>query len=326
MKVKKKQSYITLLDWMVEKYHLKGNELIAYALIYGFSQDGESQYKGSYAYLCKWLGVDRVTAIRLLKRLESKGLLTKRQTLADGKTLNQWVAECPEAFAERPAGPEPTPEKAVEPHPPDPLQNATSGKTPPVAKCNSDPLQNATSPSCKMQPRYTRGNTIGKSIYLSARSAETDGRTEPHTEQESVEARFRQRLGLDALAERYGSPRLEELLANVVEMYCCPNQYQSIGQTPYYTPNVRKMLDKLTGQHVAYILDNLANSTRPIHNVQGYLRACILRATSTMEFANAAKDNARRAEETAQEQPRDFLRDAALKNSLRRMKKAGGSA
>lgn len=36
MTVKKKQSYIVVLDWMVEKYHLKGNELLAYALIYGF--------------------------------------------------------------------------------------------------------------------------------------------------------------------------------------------------------------------------------------------------------------------------------------------------
>lgn len=46
MTVKKKQSYIVVLDWMVEKYHLKGNELLAYALIYGFSQDEESEYKG----------------------------------------------------------------------------------------------------------------------------------------------------------------------------------------------------------------------------------------------------------------------------------------
>ena len=51
MTVKKKQSYIVVLDWMVEKYHLKGNELLAYALIYGFSQDEESEYKGSYSYI-----------------------------------------------------------------------------------------------------------------------------------------------------------------------------------------------------------------------------------------------------------------------------------
>ena len=93
MTVKKKQSYIVVLDWMVEKYHLKGNELLAYALIYGFSQDEESEYKGSYSYICKWLSIDRATAIRILNRLESKGLLTKRQELVGGKAT--WRIEFP---------------------------------------------------------------------------------------------------------------------------------------------------------------------------------------------------------------------------------------
>ena len=46
-----------ILDWMVDKYKLKGNELLAYALIYGFSQDGESEYKGSFSYLTRCLSV-----------------------------------------------------------------------------------------------------------------------------------------------------------------------------------------------------------------------------------------------------------------------------
>ena len=44
MTVKKKQSYIVVLDWMVEKSHLKGNALLAYALSDGDSQDAESEY------------------------------------------------------------------------------------------------------------------------------------------------------------------------------------------------------------------------------------------------------------------------------------------
>lgn len=135
MTVKKKQSYIVVLDWMVEKYHLKGNELLAYALIYGFSQDEESEYKGSYSYICKWLSIDRATAIRILNRLESKGLLTKRQELVGGKATNRYIAETPEAVVPvqtDPAGPENRPT----PHPPDPSQNATGGEMSPVAKCD----------------------------------------------------------------------------------------------------------------------------------------------------------------------------------------------
>lgn len=137
MTVKKKQSYIVVLDWMVEKYHLKGNELLAYALIYGFSQDEESEYKGSYSYICKWLSIDRATAIRILNRLESKGLLTKRQELVGGKATNRYIAETPEAVVPvqtDPAGPENRPT----PHPPDPVakcdrwRNVTRGKVRPI--------------------------------------------------------------------------------------------------------------------------------------------------------------------------------------------------
>lgn len=288
MKVKKKQSYITILDWMVEKYHLKGNELIAYALIYGFSQDGESEYKGSYGYLCKWLGVDRATAIRILKRLESKGLLTKRQALADGKVVNKWIADLPEAS---PAGPEIEPEKEAAQHPPDRWQNATGGKTPPVAKCDSDRWQNATPPSGKTPPRYPIGKTIGKSIYQRG-ALKTDGLMDSETVVDETRERFREQLELDTLAMRYDSDMLEEILENIVEMYCCPNFTQKIGQYPQTTKGVRLQLDKLEAKHIEYIMESLSNTTQPIKNIRSYLRVTILRAPTTVEHYYKAQANA----------------------------------
>ena len=219
MTVKKKQSYIVVLDWMVEKYHLKGNELLAYALIYGFSQDEESEYKGSYSYICKWLSIDRATAIRILNRLESKGLLTKRQELVGGKATNRYIAETPEAVVPvqtDPAGPENRPT----PHPPDPSQNATGGEMSPVAKCDRYPSQNATQTRGKMPPSNTIGKPIGE-IYLSARGADPDGSMDSHTRREAVEADFRQRLEIDTLARnpRYEPIQLEELLDNIVDIF-----------------------------------------------------------------------------------------------------------
>lgn len=173
----KKQSYIMILDWMVDKYKLKGNELLAYALIYGFSQDGESEYKGSFAYLSRWLGADRATIIRVLKRLESKGLLTKRQELVAGKVNNRYVAEAPETVEGPVERKDDEPENPAESHPPDQWQNATSGKTPPVAKCHSDQWQNATRTSGKTPPKYTIGNTIGNTTPSCARGAHGGGPT-----------------------------------------------------------------------------------------------------------------------------------------------------
>lgn len=41
------ESHVVLRPFMVEELGLKGSELVAYALIYGFSQDGESWFTGS---------------------------------------------------------------------------------------------------------------------------------------------------------------------------------------------------------------------------------------------------------------------------------------
>lgn len=322
MKVKKKQSYISLLDWMVEKYHLKGNELIAYALIYGFSQDGESEYKGSYAYLCKWLGVDRATAIRILKRLESKGLLTKRQTLANGKVANQWVAETPEVLESASGEPENPPKFTTVQHPPDPLQNATRGKTPPVAKCDSDPWQNATPIGDKTPPKYPKGNTIGKSIYQ-REAPKRDGWMESSPDRNEVEETFREVLDLDKQKQRCDPTLLEELLTLIVEMYCCPDQVQYIGKVPYATACVRKMLDKMDGTHIEYIMESLAKASLPIRNVRAYLQTVILRATATNEFYWMTKSEDTCAKQSQREAlPSIDIGAAAMS---RRLRKGGGS-
>ena len=153
----KKESYLTIQSWMVTDLHLKGNELLAYALIYGFSQDEQSCFYGSYQYVMEWLGVDKTTAVRVLKKLEEKGLLRKWQEKEGGVTVNRYAAN-------------------TEPTMPDPLQNATGGKMQPVAECHSDQLQNATQTGGKMQPQNTREKANNNKPRAGAR-AEPDGLT-----------------------------------------------------------------------------------------------------------------------------------------------------
>ena len=57
-------AYIVIQDWMISDLQLKGNELLTYSLIYGFSQDGESEFKGSLKYISEFLGVSKRTAQR----------------------------------------------------------------------------------------------------------------------------------------------------------------------------------------------------------------------------------------------------------------------
>ena len=73
-------TYITILDWMVSLLHLSGNELVVYAIIHGFSQDGESVFWGSVEYLSQKSGASTRCITDVLKKLVEKGLLVKRIT------------------------------------------------------------------------------------------------------------------------------------------------------------------------------------------------------------------------------------------------------
>lgn len=70
-------NYITILAPMITRLKLKGNELLVFALIHGFSQDGESRFKGSLRYLIEWTGLDKTTVIKILKSLVEKQYINK---------------------------------------------------------------------------------------------------------------------------------------------------------------------------------------------------------------------------------------------------------
>jgi len=76
----KDENYITILGWMINQLELSGNELVIYALIYGFSQDGKSKFKGAIKYLSDSLGVSKQSAIELLKKLTKRRLIKKYET------------------------------------------------------------------------------------------------------------------------------------------------------------------------------------------------------------------------------------------------------
>ncbi len=92
----KASNYIQIQGWMVSNLKLKGNHLLAYALIYGFSQDGKSQFTGSVNYVCKWLNCARGTAIKVLKDLTMKNLLIKEQVTLNNVTYNRYSAKVPD--------------------------------------------------------------------------------------------------------------------------------------------------------------------------------------------------------------------------------------
>ena len=73
-------NYYVINGWMINRLRLKGVSLSAYAIIYGFSQDGENEFTGSLQYLCDFCGgVSKPTIIKALKELTEKGYILRRE-------------------------------------------------------------------------------------------------------------------------------------------------------------------------------------------------------------------------------------------------------
>ena len=72
-------NYINIQGWMVTELGLKGNELLVFAVIYGFSQDGVSKYSGGLRYLAEWTNSTKQGILKNLKSLEEKGLICKKE-------------------------------------------------------------------------------------------------------------------------------------------------------------------------------------------------------------------------------------------------------
>ena len=81
------KNYITVQGWMIKELNLKGNELLAYALIYGFSQDNESVFSGTNTYVAEWLNTTKKTAINVLKDLVQKEYIIKTEKKVNGVTF-----------------------------------------------------------------------------------------------------------------------------------------------------------------------------------------------------------------------------------------------
>ena len=88
-------NYYQVSGWMINHLGLKGIELQIFAIIYGFSQDGESWFGGSLAYLETWTSATKPTVIKALKELVEKEFIIKDTNVVNGVTLNRYKANLP---------------------------------------------------------------------------------------------------------------------------------------------------------------------------------------------------------------------------------------
>ncbi len=74
-------NFFTVLGWMVKELNLKGNELMVFAIIHGFSQTEGQAFTGSLQYLADWTNSTKQGVLKNLKSLSEKGYIEKREML-----------------------------------------------------------------------------------------------------------------------------------------------------------------------------------------------------------------------------------------------------
>lgn len=85
--------YITIQQEMRDVLGLKGNELLVFAFINGYSQEGQGCYYGSLAHLQEVCGIaSRQTAIATLRSLCEKGYIIRNEQLHPVKMVSYSIS------------------------------------------------------------------------------------------------------------------------------------------------------------------------------------------------------------------------------------------
>ena len=90
MSIVKNENHFVVKGFMVNDLNLKGVELMVYAIIYGFSQDGHSRFTGSRQYLADFTGTSKSTIDRALESLIEKNYIIKETSNRNNIVFNEY--------------------------------------------------------------------------------------------------------------------------------------------------------------------------------------------------------------------------------------------
>lgn len=83
----KDNTFFTVQSFMVTKLGLSGNDLLVYAIIYGFSQDSASVFSGSRKYLAEWCNATERGIQKNLNYLMERNLIEQVTHSSDNRTV-----------------------------------------------------------------------------------------------------------------------------------------------------------------------------------------------------------------------------------------------
>lgn len=86
----KNNNYYVVHGWMINGMGLKGNPLLVFSVIFGFSQDGSSTYKGSLKYMQSSTNASKNTVMNSLIFLEENNFIIKKSEIRNNIKFNEY--------------------------------------------------------------------------------------------------------------------------------------------------------------------------------------------------------------------------------------------
>ena len=87
----KKFDYIVIQAPMISKLGLKGNSLLLFAMIHGFSKDGVNRYRASLKDMCDWLCTSKSAISPVLNALVEAGYINKHDVVDNGLSKPEYT-------------------------------------------------------------------------------------------------------------------------------------------------------------------------------------------------------------------------------------------
>lgn len=240
-------SYVVIQAFMVNDLKLKGNELIVYAAIYGFTQDGEHWFYGTKGYLAEWCGATKGTVGNCLKSLVEKGLIERRENEERGQKFVEYRA----------------------------VRNLTSPDKiciPPIQKLDGDGTKIDPINNLEEEPiREEREDIPFSEIvgYLNEKAG-THYRAGTSKTKERIRARWREGFRLDDF-KRVIDVKCAEWIGTEFEKYLCPDTLFGTKFEKYANqPMTRSRAKEGKGRNDAYDFENKTDSAKVTHQQDAY--------------------------------------------------------
>ena len=87
----KKFDYIVIQAPMISELGLKGNSLLLFAMIHGFSKDGVNRYRASLKDMCDWLCTSKSAISPVLNALVEAGYINKHDVVDNGLSKPEYT-------------------------------------------------------------------------------------------------------------------------------------------------------------------------------------------------------------------------------------------